>query len=120
MDEELDLLLGTAINSLAKLEILLYLHQRPGAVTTSEKLAPVLRRPEEEIAAALEELSSLGLVDRFRVGTGRRVMYGTPEDEQSRRMLALLHEHYHRDPETRSALVRRILGQGEQTDGEHP
>ena len=121
MDEELDLLLGTAVNSLAKLEILLYLHQRPGAVTTGEKLAAELQRPRSLIETALEELASLDLVDRFPVGSGRHVMYGTPDDEHSRRLLEALYRRYHRDAESRSALVRRILGREEQAaDGGEP
>ena len=108
MDQELDLLLGTTINSLTKLEILLYLRQRPGAVVTGDKLAAALRRPEEVVASAVEDLASLKLVDRFALGTGRHVMYGAPEEEHSRRVLELLHEHYHRDAGSRSALIQRI------------
>ncbi len=110
MDEELDLLLGTAINNLTKLEILLYLGDRASTVQTSEKLAAELTRPAEATAGALEELAALGLVDRFSLGTGRHVMYGAPEEERVRRILDLLYERYHGNAESRSALIRRITG----------
>lgn len=108
MDEQLDLLLGTAINSLTKLELLLYLHRRPGAVQTSERLAAELRRPVDSVARAVDELAPLGLVDRFALGTGRHVMYGAPDEEHPKRLLELLYERYHRDAESRSELIRRI------------
>lgn len=111
MEEELDLLLGRGINSLVKLEILLYLHQRATAVQTSERLALRLRRPAEEVGSALEELAALGLVDRFALGTGRHMMYGGPEEEHVRRLLDLLCERYHRDAESRAELVRLVTGQ---------
>jgi hypothetical protein len=118
VDEELDLLLGTAINSLTKLEILLYLGRRASAVQTGEKLAAELTRPAGATAAALEELAALGLVDRFALGTGRHVMYGAPEEERARRIVALVCERYHGNAESRSQLIRRITGAPSAQDSE--
>lgn len=108
MDNELDLLLGTAINSLVKLDALLYLHSRPGIVQSAADIATQLRRPPQQVSASLDELAHVRLVDRFALGTGRHVVYGPMEDEHVREIIALLHERY-RDPETRLRIVRAAL-----------
>jgi len=74
VDNELDLLLGTAIDSLLKLDVLLYLQSRPGSVQSSQDIAAQVRRPPYQVSASLDELSQAGLVDRFALGTGRRRM----------------------------------------------
>lgn len=105
MDDELDLLLGTAIDSLVKVDVLLYLHSRPSAVRSAQDIAAQLRRPERQVGSALDELSQAGLADRFPLGSGRYVVYGATEDEHVREIIALLHQRY-RDPETRVRVVR--------------
>lgn len=113
MENELDLLLRTAIDSLVKLEALLYLHARSGAVHTVEELAGTLRRPLEATAAALAELAEVGLVESFPLGTGRHVMYGPMEDAHVQDILGRLHSLYHKDPVSRTELVRRVIGHDE-------
>ncbi|HUU54393.1 MAG TPA: hypothetical protein VMY87_05675 [Armatimonadota bacterium] len=108
MDNELDLLLGTAIDSLVKLDLLLYLHARPGIVQKPEDIAGPLRRAGDEIIQALEGLSEAGLIDRFPLGSGRHVVYGPTEDEHVRELIAVIYDRYHRDPESRAQLVRVI------------
>jgi len=105
VDDELDLLLGTAIDSLTKIDLLLHLHSRPGAVRSAEDIAAQLRRPERQVSSALDELSRAGLADRFPLGTGRHVVYGATEDEHVQEIISLLHQRY-RDPESRVALIR--------------
>jgi hypothetical protein len=105
VDDELDLLLGTAIDSLVKVDVLLYLHSRPGAVRSAQDIAGHLRRPERHVGSALDELAQAGLADRFPLGTGRHVVYGATEDEHVRGIIALLHQRY-RDPDTRVRVVR--------------
>jgi DNA-binding MarR family transcriptional regulator len=105
VDNELDLLLGTAIDSLLKLDVLLYLQSRPGSVQSSQDIAAQVRRPPYQVSASLDELSQAGLVDRFALGTGRHVLYGPTEDEHVQEIIDLLHERY-RDPETRPRIVR--------------
>jgi DNA-binding transcriptional ArsR family regulator len=105
VDDELDLLLGTAIDSLVKVDVLLHLHSRPGAVRSAQDIAAHLRRPERQVSSALDALSQAGLADRFPLGTGRHVVYGATEDEHVREIIALLHERYRR-PETRGQVVR--------------
>ena len=109
MDSELDLLLGTAIDSLVKLELLLYMHARPGILQSADDIAVRLRRPVPEVGCALDDLAAGGLVDRFAIGTGRYVMYGPTEDDHVQRIIGLLHARYHRDPQTRADLVRGAL-----------
>ena len=107
MQRELDLLLGTAINSLAKLEALLYLQARAGGVHTPAELSQHFRRPVPEVSRALEELSQAGLVERFSLGSGKHVMYGSTEDAHVQELLGLLSEQYSSDPDTRSRIVRQ-------------
>jgi hypothetical protein len=109
MESELDLLLGTAIDSLLKLDILLYLHQRPGSVRSSAEIGVAVRQPEAQVAAALDALARTDLVDRFPIGRGRNVIYGCPEDPHIHELLRLLHQRYHRDPQSRAQLVRAAL-----------
>ncbi len=105
MDNELDLLLGTAIDSLLKLDVLLYLHSRPGSIQRACDIATTLQRPPHQISASLDELSQSGLVDRFALGTGRHIVYGPTEDEHVREVIGLLQKRY-RDPETRPEIIR--------------
>jgi len=109
VNTELDLLLGTAINSLVKLESVLFLHSRPGSVLTPHEISAHLRRPVSEVASALDELSQAQLIDRFSFGTGKHVVYGPTEDGHVSALLDLLHEHYHRDSKTRSRIVHQAL-----------
>jgi DNA-binding Lrp family transcriptional regulator len=109
MDSELDLLLGTAIDNLLKLEILLFLHARPGSVLRPEEIAQRVRRSEPEVAQALNGLAEAGLIERFTLGTGRHAVYGPSEDDHVRRIIEVLHERFNRDPETRGRLVRSAL-----------
>jgi len=110
MDSELDLLLGTAIDTLVKLEILLYVHQRSSAVQNADQFAAGLRRPSAEVAPALEQLSRVQLIDRFPLGTGRHVLYGATEDTHVREVLNLLYERYYGTADSRAQLMRRIVG----------
>lgn len=115
VDGELDLLLGRAIDSLVKLDILLYLRARPGRVVSAENLARELRRPVEAVSAALVELAEVGLVERFALGSGKHAVYGAPEDQHTEQVLNRLHERYHQGAESRAELIRRIAGGREQT-----
>ena len=112
MDNELDILLGSAIDSLVKLDILLYLHARPGAVQKPNDIAERLGRSEDEIARALDGLSQAHLVDRFSLGTGRHVVYGEAEEAHVRHLIGMLHDRYHRDRESRAQVVRAAALQG--------
>jgi len=111
MDNELDILLGSAIDSLVKLDILLYLHARPGAVQKPNDIAQRLRRSEDEVVRALESLAQAHLVDRFSLGTGRHVVYGEAEDAHVRDLIGIIHDRYHRDRESRAQVVRAATRQ---------
>ena len=111
MDDELDILLGSAIDSLVKLDILLYLHARPGAVQKPNDIAQRLRRSEDEVVRALESLAQAHLVDRFSLGTGRHVVYGEAEDAHVRDLIGIIHDRYHRDRESRAQVVRAATRQ---------
>jgi hypothetical protein len=108
VDNELDLLLGAAIDNLLKLDILLYLSGRQGAVLSADDVATQLRGPAYEVTAAADQLAQAGLVDRFPLGSGRHVLYGPSEDEHVREIIALLQARY-RDPETRPRIVRATV-----------
>jgi len=112
MDNELDILLGTAIDSLVKLDILLYLHARPGAVQKPNDIAERLGRSEDEIARALDGLSQAHLVDRFSLGTGRHVVYGEAEEAYVRHLIGILHDRYRGGGESRAQVVRAATRQG--------
>ena len=109
MDTELDLVLHTAIDSLVKLELLLYFHSRPGSIQSPAHISERLRRPAHEVARALEQLAQLDLVARFPLGTGRHVMYGPSDDPHVHALLGLLHERYTRDPSSRAQIVQQAL-----------
>ncbi len=109
MDTELNILLGRAIDSLVKLEILLYLHGRKGGAQTTEELGASLRRPLPEVASALDQLARAGLIERFPIGRGRHSVYGTTEDAHVEALLELLSRRYHQGPDARSQLVRQVL-----------
>jgi hypothetical protein len=116
MDTELDLLLRTAIDSLVKLELLIYFHSRPGSVHSPADIGKRLRRPTHEVAQALEELSHLDLVARFALGTGRHVMYGPSDDAHVQSLLGLLQERYTRDSSSRAEIVHKVLHGRENDD----
>jgi hypothetical protein len=109
METELDLLLGTVIDNLPKLEALLYLHSHPGGAQSADDIAAALHRPVPQVKSALEDLSRSELIERFSFGSGKHAVYGTTEDPHVRALLGLLHDRCHRDPEARSRLVRQVL-----------
>jgi len=120
MDTELDLLLGTAIDSLVKLEVLLYFHQRPGLLQTPADISARLRRALAEVASALQELARNELIARFSLGTGRHVMYGSSEDPHVQALLDFLSQQYHRDPATRARIIQEIIQSKESHDPTDP
>ena len=115
MESELDLLLGTAIDSLPKLEILFHLIRSPGGVRTAREIGAQLRRATPQVERALEELSQAELVDRFAIGTGKHVLYGCRDDRHVQELLQLLHARY-QDPASRSEVLLGALGQSEQPE----
>jgi DNA-binding MarR family transcriptional regulator len=112
MDNEVDILLGSAIDSLVKLDILLYLHARPGAVQKPSDIAERLRRSQDEVVRALEGLAQAHLVDRFSLGTGRHVVYGEAEEAHVRQLIGILHDRYRSGGESRKQVVRAATRQG--------
>jgi DNA-binding transcriptional ArsR family regulator len=84
----------------------------PGSARSPVEIAAKVRKPEESVLRALSELAAAGLVEQFRLGTGRLSMYGPSDDEHIRALLDLLHARYHGDPESRGQVVRRILRVG--------
>ena len=119
MDDELDLLLGTVIDDLTKLMLVLDLHRVPGSARSPAEIAVGARVPPEQAATALAHLAAAGLIERFRLGTGRLTMYGPSEDEHIQAILGLLHDRYHSGPEARAHVVRRVLKLGARP-GEDP
>ena len=111
MDSELNLLLGRAINSLTKLELIFYLREQHKGVQPSQEIATSTRRDPAEVVRALEELAHVGLIDRFAIGTGKHVMYGQAEDAHVRDIISLLHDRYHQDGESRAQVRQQILGE---------
>ncbi|MCJ7750039.1 MAG: winged helix-turn-helix domain-containing protein [Armatimonadetes bacterium] len=112
MDNEVDILLGSAIDSLVKLDILFYLHARPGAVQKPNDIAERLGRSQDEITRALDGLAQAHLVDRFPLGTGRHVVYGEAEEAHVRQLIGILHDRYHGGGESRAQVVRAATQQG--------
>lgn len=108
MESELDLLLGRAIDSLPKLEILVHFLRNGMTVRTAAEVGAQLRRPTHEVTLALEELSQVGLIDRFALGTGRHVLYGPRDDSHVQQLLQMLHARYE-DPAARGQLLRDAL-----------
>jgi hypothetical protein len=109
VDTELDLLLGTAIDSLLKLNLLLDLYARPEAVEAPAALATRLNRPLPQTARALEQLAQAGLIEKFSLGTGRLVLFGAAEEEHIRQLMEALRLRHSGPAEGRVRLVRRIL-----------
>lgn len=117
MDDELDLLLGTIIDDLTKLVLVLDLHRSPGSARSPAEIAAKVRRPADAVARALSELAAAGLAEQFRLGTGRLSMYGPSDDEHVRALLDLLHARCHAGPQSRGRVVRRILRVGMEQGG---
>jgi hypothetical protein len=109
VDDELDLLLGTAIDDLTKLVLVLELHSLPGSARSPAEIAAKVHQPEEMVTRALSALAAAGLVEQFRLGTGRLSMYGPSDDEHIRSLLGLLTARYHAGPQSRGQVVRRVL-----------
>ncbi len=108
MDYELDLLLGTALDSLTKLAILLHLHQQGAAVFSPEALATAMNRRPEGVQEALEQLAEAGMVTRFAVATGRHAMYGAREDERLQALIGRLQACHDEKSEGWAAVVRKV------------
>jgi hypothetical protein len=117
VESELDFLLGGAINSLPKLEILVHFQQEGSSVRSPAEIGVRLRRPTGEITTALEELAHAGLVDRFALGTGRHVLYGARNDTYVQQVLQVLYARY-QDPDARRQLLQHALGQGGNGDSD--
>ena len=110
MESELGLLLGRAIDTLPKLEILVHVLRDGMSVRTAAEIGVQLRMPTDQATLALEELSQAGLIDRFALGTGRHVLYGPRDDSHVQELLQLLYARY-QDPAARGQLVRDALNQ---------
>ncbi len=109
MDNELNLLLGRAIDSLAKLMLLFYLDGNRDEVLSPEAVAGRVGRRPEPVAQALKELAEAGLVKRFAVGTGRILLYSASEDAHVQSLIEALRARYEQDEESRAEIVRRVV-----------
>ena len=113
MDYELNLLLGTALDSLTKVAVLLRLNRQTEAVFSPEALAVAMHRKPEEVQLALEQLAEAGLVKRFAVATGRYALYSAREDERLRALIGRLQTCHDERGESWAAVVRRVTGSEE-------
>lgn len=112
MEAELDLLLGTVIDSLMKVRLLLDLYHRPEAIESASVIAQRVGSQEPQVRVALEQLTEAGLVERFALGTGRLVVYGTSEDEHVREIMVHLRQRHTGAEEVRGRMVRQVLRTG--------
>ena len=109
VESELDLLLGRAIDSLVKLELLLHFHEGSGLLQTPADISARLRRPLREVVSALEELAQVDLVARFALGSGKHVIYGSSEDPHVQALLDALQERYQGDAASRAKIIADTL-----------
>ena len=109
MEHELDLVLGTVIDSLAKISMLFFLRERPATAVTPDVIASHVGRQPEHVRYALEQLGEAKFVTRFPVGRGRIVLYGPAEDARILEMIELLYSRYHESDARRAEIMRKVL-----------
>jgi len=112
MEVKLQAFLDEVIDSLIKLEIVLFFHSNPGTIDTARAIAMRIYRNEEATAAALEQLSAKHVLDRTTLGAGKYELYSLSQDESIRSVIGLLDKRFHSDKDTMLQIIRRFLPTG--------
>jgi hypothetical protein len=110
MDEDLAAIMQRGIDSLVKLELLLFFDSNPDLVDTAQAIAARLARDMRDVKFALRALAASDLVNRFELGAGRYVLYSRVESHHTRASIRRLSEVYHGDEQGRIEIIKKLMG----------
>jgi len=109
MDERVrDFIVNTA-QTLVGLEVALFYQANPRTFDTAAGIALRTHRAVEELEPALQRLAKRGILEVFTRGDGRHQCYALLTAPEVWRVLCLVSEAYHDDPETRMEIVRLLM-----------
>jgi len=84
-DENVQLFLMETANSLVKLDLIIYFHDKPASWHSLEEISVFMGRSIEALDSELEELVIKGIIEKNAAGQGRRMLYCYGGDESVRR-----------------------------------
>ncbi|MDD3925683.1 MAG: hypothetical protein PHT33_03385 [bacterium] len=84
-DENVQLFLTETANSLVKLDLIIYFHDKPSSWHSLEEISVFMGRSIEALDSELEELVIKGIIEKNVAGQGRRMIYRYGGDEAVRR-----------------------------------
>ena len=109
MTPELRSFVEGAVNSLVKLETVLFFHNNPATADTAEGVALRIYRNIEDVGPAVRELAEEAVLVETTLGSGRYVVYSLGAEEQTRRLIAELSRAYHYNVQDRMEISRLIV-----------
>jgi hypothetical protein len=109
MESELQAFLDDVVDTLVKLEIVLFFNGNPGTMDTSQGIAMRIYRNKELTAQALEDLCSKGVLEALSLRGGTHRLFSLSANTETRRLIRLLDERYHGDRIAMVEIVRRFI-----------
>lgn len=109
MQDQLQAFLDNVIDSLIKLEIVLFFHGNPGTIDTPQGVAMRIYRNSDVTTKALEELCAKGVLDCAHLGAGKYQLYSLSQDASVLKNISLLDECYHGNRKVMLEIVKRFL-----------
>ncbi len=109
MERELQEFLDGVIDSLIKLEIVLFFHSNPGTIDTPQGISMRIYRNCDLTASALRDLGSAGVLDCVTLGAGTYQLYSLTQSKDVLSVIELLDQRYHSDRTAMLDIIRRFL-----------
>ena len=109
MTPELRNFVEGAVNSLVKLETVLFFHNNPATADTAEGVALRIYRNIEDVGPAVRELAQEAVLVETTLGNGRYVVYSLGAEEEMQRLIAELSRAYYYNVQDRIEISRLIV-----------
>ncbi len=120
MDARTRKFIQEAVQTVAGLDVVLYLQDNPDTFDTAAGLALRLRREVEQVQPALVRLADNGILDVHIRGDGQYRCYSLVRTRAVWDLLCRVSEAYMDDPETQKEIVRLLIARSAQTPPDTP
>ncbi len=109
MDQRVTTFVQDIAQTLVGLDVALFYQANPRTFDTAAGIALRTHRSVEMVEPALERLAECEILETFTRGDGRYQCYALSTDLEVWRLLCLVSEAYHDDPQSRKQIVRLLI-----------
>jgi len=117
MDKRVRVFIQDMGQTLVGLDVALFYQANPRTFDSAAGIALRTHRSVEAVEPALARLAECGILETFSRGDGRFQCYALSTDLDVWRLLCLVSEAYHDDPQSRKEIVRLLMAKRLQEKG---